>query len=40
MENLKKPVEFFGRVLGLVIGEKFTPPAWETLEKYPFLLFW
>jgi len=39
MEKKMKPVEIVGRVLGLVMGSKFTTPALKTLEKYPLLPF-
>ena len=39
MENLKKPVEIVGRVLGLVMGANFTTPVLKTLEKYPYIPF-
>ena len=39
MEKKMKPVEIVGRVLGLVMGSKFTTPALKTLEKNPLLPF-
>jgi len=35
MKDLKKSTQIVGQVFGLLIGDKFTTPAEETLKKYP-----
>ncbi len=35
MKDLKKSVQIVGQVFGLLIGDKLTSPAEETLKKNP-----
>ena len=35
MKTLKKSVKTIGQVFGLLIGDKFTTPAEETLKENP-----
>ena len=35
MKDLKKSIQIVGQVFGLLIGDKFTAPAEETLRKHP-----
>lgn len=39
MRMLEKSVLVIGQVLGLLIGENFTTPPSEVLQKYPYLQF-
>lgn len=35
MYRLLEPLRLFGRVLGLIIGSHYTPPADETVKRFP-----
>jgi hypothetical protein len=37
MKNLMKSAEVIKHVFGLVIGNNFTTPSAETMERYPFI---
>jgi hypothetical protein len=40
MKNLMKSVIIIGHVFGLFMGNNFTTPAAETLERHPYLQYY
>lgn len=37
MRELKKVVLIIGKVLGLLLGDNFTTPTAQVMERYPYL---
>ena len=40
MKSLIKSAVIIGQVLGLVMGDNFTPGSWQVLERYPYAPRW